>query len=394
MSNDRILVRYEIWQYNSDTDEYELRQNIKLEDVYKWQYTQCSGIEFNVLDVELKPRDVYTKFVPKSKADTNMIQPIILKKMRYKNNQPTSDYEALVFEFEEIFKENETRIHFVAYDVKKLEHLKLVTTNMDFSAIKEPEASETDTTERLDLPLSFAKYVKKANMKLILTELYDRALINPRTIEYGAIGVPDARRKVKGLGEIAITLNDDRVIDFAVEQIPLLEAKDILFSYLMYPLETTFDTNNGKINISVRAGRFIERSVIRKQMSIVEHAYVYKQDINYIAARGKANVVHCESDVKAIDFSSYEVQEDFSNLAGDKRDMLIAPTKAALKKQLQEAKEFLALNVVDPFSFIRAGDYFEFNLKEYTIKQLQETIQAGNADTFGFEIEERTIEER
>jgi len=389
MDNQMNVLKYEIWQYNPKKDEYEFAQQIHYGDIYKWDYTQASGVALNVLDVELKVRDLYSRFVPKSKADTQTIQPIILKKMRYRNNESWSEYEALVFEYEETMKEHDAKIHFVGYDVKKIESLKLITTNKDYSTIREPEDNEHDTTEKVDLPLSFAKYVERAAVKIILAELYERALIAPRTIGYGSLGLRDKGRDVKGLGTVTIDYDAPQAITLNLEQIPLLEAKETLFSQLEHPLETHFETNNGKINIRIQKGKFLANSLIRKRTNILEHAYVYKPVINYVATHGKANVVHHAQAVKTIDFSSYEVQTDLSSIAGNNKAALVAPTLGELNKQLQDAKEFLALKVTDPFSFIQAGDYFEFNLKLYTIKQIKETIQAGSPDTYGFELEER-----
>jgi len=399
MDEDGGLVRYEIWQYNPQDDAYKLAQRIDETDIYKWDYTQASGIEYNVLDVELKRKaydkanDNYMRFVPRSRADTEMIEPIIMKKMRYVAERAWSEYEALIFEYEEITDGQRAHVRFVGYDIKKLESLKLITTNKNFNHIKEPEDSESDTTEKVELPITFAKYVRTSQVKTILTELYESAFVAPRTIEYGALGVRDKTRNVKGLGTVDIAYEDAKIIETALEQIPLLEAKEIIFSHMMYPLETYFESNDGKINVEVRAGRFIENSLIRKKTNILEHAYTYKQGVNYIASHGKANVTHHERAVKTIDFSSYEVQEDFATIAGNSKDKLDQPTKSALKKQLQEAREFLTLKVHDPFSFIRAGDYFEFDFKLYTIKQIKETIQANSPVTYGFEIEERGKED-
>jgi len=389
MDNEIGLVRYEIWQYTPAGDKYVLRQRIHASDIYKWDYTQASGLAYNVLDVELKVQDIYAQFVPKSYADTNTIQPIILKKMRYTGERAWSEYEALVFEYEEIMTGQEPRVHFIGYDIKKLESLKLITTNKDFGHIREPADSERNTTEKVELPITFAKYVRYNDVKTILKELYMCAFIAPRTIEYGGLGTLDKTRRVKGLGEVNILYEDDHKIETTLEQIPLLEAKEIIFSHLKHPLETYFESNDGKINIKVQEGRFISNSLIRKRTNILEHAFTYKQETNYVATHGKANVTHLERAVKTIDFSSYEMQADFASIAGNNKETLVRPATTTLKKEAQEAREFLSLKVTDPFSFIRAGDYFEFNLKIYTIKQIKETIQAGSPHTYGFEIEER-----
>jgi len=162
-----------------------------------------------------------------------------------------------------------------------------------------------------------------------------------------------------------------------------------LFSELVRPLETVFHSNDGRINIDIREGRFLDQDIIRKQTSVIEHDYTYAQGYTYIAAHGKANTTYVASDVKTIDFSSYERQVDFSSVAGNNEAYLVSPSKAELKKELEEAKEFLKIKIEDPFSFIRAGDYFRYNLKLYTVKQIQEVLQAGNANTYDFEIEER-----
>jgi len=386
--SDIVVFKYEIWQFNATSQRYEFAEQIRENDILEWQYVESSGTDENELTARLKPKGIYRRFCPKTPADTQSIEPIILKKIRVTNGIKTSDYEAMVFRYADLNNETENVVEFLARDIKYIEARKLITTNRDFSTIREPSDDDT-TTPAVELPAGFAKFIRNTSAKTILEELYQKAITAPLTIEYGAIGTPDATRNIKGMGTVNVNVANPPTVDVALEQVSLRDAKDTIFSSLAHPLNTFFNTQSGVINVEVREGRQVDGEVIRRRSMILNEEYTYEQGANYVASHGKANVTHKASDVKKIDFTSYELQEDYDFIAGNDADLLVTPTLTELKNQVSDARHFLKLNIKDPFAIMRAGDYFLFNNKTYTVIQIQETFKQGAANEYDFEIEER-----
>lgn len=385
--SDVVARVLEIWEYVPTSQTYILRDKIATIDILKYTYVDRAGTQISELEINLKPLAKYTKYVPQTKTAINSLQPIIIKAQRYTNGIPKSDYEVLIMGREFNENEEENLVRFTGMCFKKIEENKIITTNKDFSHIFE-EDSPDEQTEAKDLPADFAKYIRNTSIKNVLTDLYNSAILAPKVISYGAIGAVDNTRKVKGMGTVTITYAPTTAYNVRLDQIPLLEAKENLYSRMPKELETRFNTDSGKINVIVQEGKTIDKAIIRKFSEIVASDFGYQQQINYVASHGNANVIHTEKDIKNIDFCSYEKVEDYSFIAGNNQAYLITPTKTELKKGLQEAKEYLKLNIRDIFALMRAGDFFEFKEKMYRALQIQEEFETDSTIGYDVELEE------
>lgn len=373
------LYRFELHEYNPIIDAFERKFIIDDREILEYNFTQCDYPSTDSLEFTVKNIKKYNDYVPRTKAQFDKMNPLIIVKLL--NEQ------VLWFSFiigrEFVQSVDNVYVTFTGVGFTWFHEHKLLNANTNY----------TQTGDIVDLPEDFGFYKGTGNINAHMSYMLSM-YTNPRVITFGRLSTtPAPHRRFRGINEIICNSINTQSSTVRVEQNYLKETIDHVYSVFGVELVTKQKLrDDGKIDIFVSDPEYVDTNVIRKASQIIEDVQEQKSDINFVYGYGWGNNdVNVHENRNAYP-TTLEKREDLQYIGRQNNDYITTAAQTTLRvAQKNLVKNIVKIQSDKFFVEIECGDLMFLNGTLYRVSKIQETNSIEGI-AFDIEIEEVTNE--